>query len=195
MRLGFWPRTNCITVTLCPRYAWIKQWLGNSQPSLTNVLPKPSSMFFIIYFPSAGRWRRTLHRLSVPLSVLFAWGTIWHFHCSAVGMWELHWERSVVSRWPFCADSDIARWWEGSIVRVTPQPTLRHWDSRYAFFIQVKCQPFAGSKNSVCVWLYERSPCPPLSEQKKKKKGQRHSGVWFLSRWQVHGVLSDFLKP
>lgn len=76
------------------------------------------------------------------------------------------------------ADSDIARWWEGSIVRVTPQPTLQHQDQA-CIFIQVKCQLFfAGSENSVCG--SEKGHCDPCLEQKK-----RHSGFWFLSHWRV----------
>lgn len=90
---------------------------------------------------------------------------MWHFHCSATWMWELHRERSAVSRWPFTADSDIARWWEGSIVRVIPQPTL-HQD-QICIFIQVRCQAWAGSKNSMCG--SEKGHTAPWLEQKRTK--------------------------
>lgn len=114
-------------------------WLTSSQ----NL-----SWFFIIYFPSP------------------AWGTISHFHCSAVGMWELLWERSAVSRWPFCADSDIAEWWEGSIVRVTPPPTLHRWD-QICSFIQVKCQPFWDLR---IVWVAQKKVTLPPDWNRQRPK-------------------------
>lgn len=127
-------------------------WVTPSLPCLSSS--QNLSTFFLIIYSAAERRSRPIHRRSVPLSIRFASGTISHFLRSAAGMWELRWERSAVSRWPFCADSDIARGWEGSIVRVTLQPTPQHQD-QICIFIQVKCQLFTGSKNSACCspWL------------------------------------------
>lgn len=142
--MGFWPRTNCITVTLCPWYAWIKHWLVES---LSNSFPKTVLLLFIFY---QARETGTLTNFLFPLSILFAWRTIWHYLSWAAGMWELHWEWSAVSRWPFLLLIQTLRDDERFLQSEWLLGQHRRTKTRSACLIQVKCRPIVCSEQS---WL------------------------------------------
>lgn len=168
-QLGFWPRTNCITVTSCHPYAWIKQRQEEPSPP---ILP-PNSSF------------SPLSEYLLCLLSSFAWGTIRPLLLcrSARGL--------VVSRlglfiacwfiaWPW--------WWkEGLVAIVTPWPAWWHRHRRW-ISIGVRCHSCASSEN--CARGSEKGH--DSARVRGGRGAKKVTAIWFVSRWRVHWTVPDY---